>query len=154
MRIFKHLFFIIPSIVFIVLSSCQLQEPSKNHGILFLENRYEKLKVNTHNKNDIIRIIGSPHTKSVDNNDSWIYIERVLTKGSFHKLGQNVVKSNNVLILSFDKYGILKEKDFLNKSDLKKLEFSKKITDNNLSKKSFVQSFLSSVRSKMYSRKK
>ena len=154
MRIFKHLFFIIPSIILIVLSSCKLQEPSKNHGILFLENRYEKLKVNTHNKNDIIRIIGSPHTKSVDNNDSWIYIERVLTKGSFHKLGQNVVKSNNVLILSFDKYGILKEKDFLNKSDLKKLEFSKKITDNNLSKKSFVQSFLSSVRSKMYSRKK
>lgn len=154
MRIFKHLFFIIPSIILIVLSSCKLQEPSKNHGILFLENRYEKLKVNTHNKNDIIRIIGSPHTKSVDNNDSWIYIERVLTKGSFHKLGQNVVKSNNVLILSFDKYGILKEKDFLDKSDLKKLEFSKKITDNNLSKKSFVQSFLSSVRSKMYSRKK
>ena len=154
MRIFKHLFFIIPSIFFIVLSSCQLQEPSKNHGILFLENRYEKLKVNTHNKNDIIKIVGSPHTKSVNNDDSWIYIERVLTKGSFHKLGQNVVKSNNVLILSFNKYGILKEKNFLDKSDLKKLEFSKKITDNNLSKKSFVQSFLSSVRSKMYSRKK
>ena len=41
----------------------------------------------------------------------WIYIERVLTKGEFHKLGQNVLKENNVLVLTFDKYGILKIKN-------------------------------------------
>ena len=134
----------------IFLLNCQLQEPTKNHGILFLENRSNQLKVNINNQNDVIKLIGNPHTKSVSNEDSWIYIERILTKGDFHKLGQNVIKTNNVLILTFDKYGILKRKDFLDKDDINKLKFSKKITENNLSRKSFVQSFLQSVRSKMY----
>tara|TARA_B100000963_G_scaffold318496_1_gene299670 strand:+ start:976 stop:1440 length:465 start_codon:yes stop_codon:yes gene_type:complete len=139
---------------FIFLLNCQLQEPTKNHGILFLENRSNKLKVNVDNKNDVIKLIGNPHTKSVSNEDSWIYIERVLTKGGYHKLGQNVLKTNNVLVLTFDKYGILKEKDFLDKNDINKLKFTKKITESNLSKKSFVQNFLSSVKSKMYRNRK
>ena len=142
---------IITLVVFsIILNACQLQEPTKNHGILFLENRSNKLVINSDNKNDVLKIIGNPHTKSIDNDDNWIYIERVLTKGSYHKLGKNVVKSNNVLVLTFDKYGVLKNKSFLNKNDIKKLKFSEKITENNLSKKSFVQKFLSSLKAKMY----
>ena len=84
---------------FIFLVNCQLQEPTKNHGILFLENRSAQLKLNVNNKNDVLKLIGSPHTKSISNEDSWIYIERILTKGAYHKLGQNVVKTNNVLVL-------------------------------------------------------
>ncbi len=139
---------------FIFLLNCQLQEPTKNHGILFLENRSNQLKVKVNNKNDVLKLIGNPHTKSISNEDSWIYIERVLTKGSFHKLGQNIVKTNNILVLTFDKYGVLVQKDFLNKNDINKLEFSEKITENNLSKKSFVQNLLQSVRSKMYQNRK
>ena len=135
---------------FIFLVNCQLQEPTKNHGILFLENRSAQLKLNVNNKNDVLKLIGSPHTKSISNEDSWIYIERILTKGAYHKLGQNVVKTNNVLVLTFDKYGILKKKDLLNKDDINKLKFSQKITENNLSKKSFVQNLLQSLRTKMY----
>ena len=140
--------------IFIFLLNCQLQEPTKNHGILFLENRSNQLKVNVNNKNDVIKLIGNPHTKSISNEDNWIYIERVLTKGSYYKLGQNIVKTNNILVLTFDKYGILKEKDFLDKNDINKLKFSEKITENNLSKKSFVANFLQSVRSKMYQNRK
>ena len=139
---------------FIFLLNCQLQEPTKNHGILFLENRSKQLKVKVNNKNDVLKLIGNPHTKSISNEDTWIYIERVLTKGSFHKLGQNIVKTNNILVLTFDKYGVLIQKDFLNKNDINKLEFSEKITENNLSKKSFVQNLLQSVRSKMYQNRK
>lgn len=145
----KHYIKILILSACIILQNCQLQEPIKNHGILFLENRSNQLNVNINNKNDVIKLIGNPHTKSINKND-WIYIERVLTKGSYHKLGKHIVKTNNVLILTFDKYGILSNKEFLNKNDLNKLEFSKKITKNNLSKKSFVQSFLASIRSKMY----
>lgn len=119
---------------------------------MFLENRSNQLKIKTNNKNDVLRLIGNPHTKSIDKND-WIYIERVLTKGSYFKFGQNVVKTNNVLVLTFDKYGILTNKNLLNKDDLKKLKFSKKITENDLAKKSFVQSFLSSIKQKMYGNK-
>ena len=109
------------------------------------------MKVNKHNKNDVIKLIGSPHTKSFKNNNDWIYIERILTKGSFHRLGQNVLKTNNVLVLSFNKYGILDKKNFLTQDDLNKLSFSKDITDNDLAKRSFIESFLSSIKSKMYS---
>ena len=140
--------------LFIILVNCQFQEPTKNHGILFLENRSNQLKAELNNKNDVVRLLGQPHTKSISNVDDWIYIERVMTKGSYHRLGQNVLKSSNVLVLTFDKYGVLKEKRFLNKNDIKKMTFSKKETENNLSKKSFVESFLSSVKTKMYGNRK
>ena len=90
------------------------------------------------------------HTKSIDNKNKWIYIERVLTKGKYHKLGKNVLKSNNVLVLKFDKYGILKEKIILDKFDKNSLVFSESTTQNQMSQKSFVEKFLSSIREKMY----
>ena len=150
LSLFKnHIFFLIFTSLFI-LNGCKLQEPTKNHGILYLENRAKKLTINRSNKNDAIRVIGNPHFKSIDNNLEWIYVERVLTKGEFIKLGQNVLKTNNVLILIFDKYGVLKEKNFIDKSSKNKLKFSQVSTDNSLSQKSFTEKFLESLRKKMY----
>ena len=147
----NHILYLV--IILLIFTGCQLKEPSKKHGILFLENRSNQLKISKNNKNDVLKLIGKPHVKSINDENNWYYIERVLTKGEFHKLGQNVVKVNNVLVLSFDKYGILEKKDFYDKNDIRKVNFSKKITENNLSKTSFVESFLSSIRSKMYSNK-
>tara|TARA_B110000971_G_C19796456_1_gene402230 strand:+ start:178 stop:639 length:462 start_codon:yes stop_codon:yes gene_type:complete len=137
-------------IVFFILIGCKLQEPTKNHGILFLKNRADKLTVDVSNKNDVLSIIGNPHSKSISNDDDWIYIERVLTKGEFLKLGQNVLKTNNVLVLSFDKYGVLKEKYFIDKNDKNKIAFSENSTENKLSQSSFVEKFLQSLKTKMY----
>jgi outer membrane protein assembly factor BamE (lipoprotein component of BamABCDE complex) len=137
-------------IVFFILIGCKLQEPTKNHGILFLKNRADKLTVDVSNKNDVLSIIGNPHSKSISNDDDWIYIERVLTKGEFLKLGQNVLKTNNVLVLSFDKYGILKEKYLIDKNDKNKLTFSENTTENKLSQSSFIEKFLQSLKTKMY----
>ena len=138
---------------FILLLGCQLKEPQKNHGILFLENRSAKLKVDVSNQNDVIKSIGHPHSKSINDENEWFFVERTLTKGEFHKLGKNILKESNILILKFDKYGILKEKMLLTKEDIKKLSFSDKETSNELSQKSFVQNFLSSLRDKMYKKK-
>ena len=138
-------------LVFIILISCKLQEPLKTHGIIFLENRSQKLVLNKSNKNDVIRIMGRPHIKEDEINQSWIYLERILSKGKYHKLGRHILKENNILVLNFDKYGVLKNKKFLKKEDLKKLEFSQKITENELTQKSFVQKFLQSIKQKMYS---
>ena len=118
--------FKIITFLFIILSACQFQEPTKNHGIIFLENRSNKLVVSKSNKNDVLNIIGEPHSKSINNNDEWIYIERVLTKGEYHKLGQNILKANNILVLNFNKYGVLEKKSFYKKEDIKELTFSKK----------------------------
>ena len=141
-------------LVFIILISCKLQEPLKTHGIVFLENRSQKLVLNQSNKNDVIRIMGRPHIKEDEINQSWIYLERILSKGKYHKLGRHILKENNILVLNFDKYGVLKNKKFLKKEDLKKLEFSQKITENELTQKSFVQKFLQSIKQKMYSNQK
>ena len=139
-------------IIFFLLG-CQLQEPAKNHGILFLENRSNKLVVNKSNKNDVEAIIGKPHSKSISNIDLWFYIERTLVKGKYHKLGKHVLKSNNVLVLEFDKYGILKKKDLFDKDQIKELKFSENKTENKLTKRSFVEKFLQSVKQKMYGNK-
>ena len=152
-KVQNHLKFLI-SLLFFILIGCKLQEPTKNHGILFLENRSNQLKIKVNNKNDVKKMLGSPHTKSIADEDTWIYLERVLTKGEFLKLGQNIVKENNVLILKFDKYGVLSEKNFLDKESIKKISFSNKTTENSLTKQSFVESFLSSVKQKMYGNKK
>ena len=141
-------------VLFLILPACQFQQPYKNHGIIYLENRAKKLVVNKSNKNDVIQIIGQPHTKSLNNDKEWFYFERIFTKGEYHKLGRNLLKSNNVLIVEFDKFGVLKNKVFLNKSDLKKIKFSEEITENNLTQKSFVQRLLTSIKEKMYSNRK
>jgi len=143
----NHIFLFI---IFIILNGCQLQDPNKNHGILFLENRADKLVLKKTNKNDVIKILGNPHSKSIDNNDRWLYLERVLTKGEFHKLGQNILLDNNVLVLDFDKFGILSNKKLLTIEDKEDIKFSELKTENRLTKKSFVESFLSSIKSKMY----
>ena len=150
---FKYHISLFTFFILVILNACKLQEPSKNHGIVFLKNRSEKLELNKTNKNDVIRIIGQPHTKSINNNNDWIYIERVLTKGEYHKLGQNILKSNNVLVLSFNKYGILEKKTFLDKNDKKRLKFSNRETQNELTQKSFVEKLLTSIREKMYRNK-
>ena len=139
---------------FLILIGCQFQEPSNNHGIVFLENRSNKLKLNESNLNDVINIIGQPHTKSINNDMEWIYIERVFTKGNYHKLGRNVLKSNNVLVLNFDRYGILKQKLLIDKENKNKVKFSKSITENQITQKSAVEKFLSSIKEKMYSNRK
>ena len=153
--ILKHNFIYLVIIFFISvnLSNCQIKKTQKNHGIVFLKNRYEKLTVNKTNTNDVIRILGSPHTKSVKNNSEWIYIERVLVKGSFHKLGTNVISENNIAVLSFNKYGILKNKSFFDKQKIASLKFSDDKTSNDLGQSSFVSEFLQSIRSKMYGNK-
>ena len=140
--------------LFIILTACQLQEPTKNHGRVFLENRSNQLTINKSNKNDVIKIIGQPHSKSINDDDIWIYVERTLTKGKYHKLGQHVLKKNNTLVLKFDKFGILKDKEIYDKNNTNQIAFSNKETTNELSKRSFVETFLSSLKQKMYGNRK
>ena len=141
--------------LFFILIGCQFQEPLKTHGIMYIENRSEKLVVNKSNKNDVIKVMGKPQIKDNQaSGETWIYVERVLTKGKLLKLGQNIVKTNNILVLNFSKYGILKEKNLLNKEDRNDIQFSMRNTENNISQKSFVQKFLQSIKTKMYSNRK
>ena len=146
----KYLLFII--IFFII--GCQRHEVIKTHGISYLEKREKLIIVNTSNKNDTIKIFGQPATKGMTDNNLWIYIERTKTRGKLLKLGRDYLKKNNVLVLEFNKYGVLVKKDFYKKENMKKLSFTKSITKNEIRRENFIRSFLSSIRQKMQSRRK
>jgi len=131
------------------LSNCTLNKVVQHHGVHNLEKKQSKLKVNKSNKNDIIKIIGPPSTKSSFDNDIYIYIERKTSSSRLTKLGKKVLIKNNVLILDIDKKGILIAKKFLNKDDMKKIKFDEDETSANYTKRSFVYNFLSSVRQRI-----
>ena len=133
----------------VFLSNCQKNRVIKTHGLFYLQNRAVLLKIQTSNRNDVIKILGKPHTKSIHEQNTWIYIERTRTKGKLLKLGRNVLLNNNVLVLKFDKYGILEEKLFYDKKDMNKYKFAKAETKNTVRRGTFVQSFVNSLKQKM-----
>ena len=140
--------------IFLFIISCQRNEIVKTHGIAFLEKREKLIFVKKSNKNDVISIFGQPSTKGMNDDNLWIYIERTLEKGKLLKLGRNYLKKNNVLVLEFDKYGILADKKLSTMDDMQKLVFVEDITENEIRKQNFINSFLSSIRQKMQSRRK
>ena len=133
---------------------CSQNEVIKTHGVAYLEKREKLIIVNESNKNDTIAIFGQPSTKGMVDDNLWIYIERTRTRGKLLKLGRNYLKKNNVLVLEFDKYGILKKKEFYDKDNMKKLTFAKNITENEIRRENFIYSFLSSIRQKMQTKRK
>ena len=148
----KNTYLLLIIIFFII--GCQQNEVIKTHGISYLEKREKLIILNQSNKNDTIKIFGQPATKGMTNNNLWIYIERTKTRGKLFKLGREYLKKNNVLVLEFNKYGILAKKDFYNKENMKELKFTKTITENEIRRENFIRSFLSSIRQKMQTRRK
>ena len=128
---------------------CQRNKVIKSHGIIFLEKREALLKTSVTNKNDVVGILGQPHIRSMKDKNTWLYIERTKTRGSVHRLGQNILLNNNVLVVKFNKYGILEEKIFYDKNKMNDHKFKKEVTDNVVKRGSFLESFLSSIRRKM-----
>ena len=137
-----------------LLYGCQRNEVIKTHGISYLDKREKLIVLNKSNKNDVVDILGHPATKGMTNENLWIYIERTQTRGKLTKLGRNYLKKNNVLVIGFDKYGVVMNKKFYDKDNMKKVEFAKTETTNDIKTENFVYSFLSSIRQKMETKKK
>ncbi len=140
---------IIFTILIIFISNCSLNKVVKHHGVHFLDKKQEKLVLNVSNKNDILKKLGPPSTESTFDNDIWIYIERKETKTSMTTLGRRKLTVNNVLIIEINDMGILVDKKFLDKDDMKVVNFSKNKTGVITSKESFVYEFLNTLRQKI-----
>ena len=133
----------------VLLASCSLNKVIQHHGVHNLEKKQAKLKINYTNKNDIIKLIGPPSSKSSFDNDVYIYIERKTSSSKLTKLGRKKLIKNDVLVLEIDNTGILLSKKFYNQNDMNKINFDENITGINYSKRSFIINFLSSVRQKI-----
>ena len=142
-------------ILFIILvtTSCSVKPIDNYHGVAFLEKKQKELLINKSNKNDIIKILGSPSTESILEDDLWIYIENRKSKSSILKLGKEIVLTSNILVLEIDKKGILKSKKFFNIDDQNELSFNKSETATS-DKDSFVYGVISSIKQKIDSPKR
>jgi outer membrane protein assembly factor BamE (lipoprotein component of BamABCDE complex) len=136
-------------IIALFFSSCNLKNVEMHHGVHFLEKKQEKLIVNKSNKNDILKLLGSPSTKSTFDNDLWIYIERKTDQSSLVKFGAEKIIINNVLVLEIDNRGMLEKKEFLDLNSMQFVKFSEQTTENQNTKNTFLYDFLSSLRQKI-----
>jgi len=133
----------------IIVSNCAFKKVVKHHGVPFLDKKQSSLVVNKTNKNDIMKILGNPSTKSKFDNDIWIYIERKQTQSNLINLGKMKIFKNNVLVLEIDKLGILKKKNFYNKDDMKTIKMVDATTQTGFKKNMFIYEFMSSMRQKI-----
>ena len=131
------------------ISACTLKKVEKHHGVHYLNKKQEKLTVNQSNKNDILKLLGSPSTKSNFDNDIWIYIERKTDNSIIVNFGNKKIMVNNVLILEINNMGLLEKKEFLDLTNMQNLKFTEQITENQYKKNTFVYEFLSSMRQKI-----
>ena len=123
---------------------------NKSHGTVGIEEKYEFLKLNENNSNDIVSLLGPPSTKSKFDDNLWIYIERNKIKRSIFKLGKEKYVSNNVLVLKLDSKGLLKDKKIYSLKDMDdKYKFSEDITSISYQNNSFVYNLLSSIKQRI-----
>ena len=141
--------FFILIITLLFIQNCSLNKVVKRHGVQNLEKKSEKIVLKQTNKNDIFELLGPPSTYSLGSIQTLIYIERATSSSKLTKLGGHKLLENNVLVIEIDKKGMVSKKEFLNKNDMKKINFKKKITEKKYSDKDFVYDFLSSVRKKI-----
>ena len=135
--------------LFLILSNCSFKPVVKHHGVPSLEKKQKSLIINKTNKNDIVKILGSPSTTSKFDNDIWIYIERKQTQSKLKNLGRMKIFKNDVLVLEIDDYGILNKKEFYNKDDMENIKISEATTQSGFKKNSFIYEFMSSMRQKI-----
>ena len=145
MSFIKYIIFIL----FIFITNCSGNKVSNLHGTKALEAKFEQIKVNETNKNDLIKIIGTPSTISDFDKNKWFYIERNKTNQSLFKFGAQKINKNNILIVELNNAGILKNKKLLNLDDMNDLKYLKTETNKDFKNKDVIYGVFSSLREKI-----
>ena len=141
----RNLFFFI---LFFFTLNCSINKVSNLHGFRFVDTKLDKIELNKSNKNDVRKIIGPPSSKSTFNN-SWLYFERKKTNQSLFKLGKKTISRNNILIIEFNKMGLVKDKTLLNLNDMNDIKIAEKKTEKDFTQDNFIYNLLSTLRNKI-----
>ena len=142
----KKIFIIL---IILINTSCSFKNVVKHHGVHFLEKKQTELKILESNTNDTKKILGYPSTKNTFDNDIWIYIERKTTVSQIKTLGKKKLLTNNVLVLEFNRRGILLKKDFYTMKDMNDIKVAEDKTDVLSQKDTFVRSIINTLRQKI-----
>ena len=136
-------------IIFLFIVNCSGNKVSNFHGSKQLEAKFNLIKLNVSNKNDLVRLIGPPSSVSDFNNNKWFYIERLKTNQSLIKLGNQKIKKNNVLIVKMDKLGIVREKKLLDLESMNDVKYFKATTEKDFKRDNMLYNVFSSLREKI-----
>ena len=136
-------------IVFIFILNCSGNKVTNYHGAKLLSSKYDLIKVNVTNKNDLVEIIGPPSTISDFNKNIWFYFERLKTNQSLVKLGAQKIKKNNILVVELNDKGILKSKRLLDLNDMNDIKYIKTVTSKEFKNDNFIYGIFSSLREKI-----
>ena len=136
-------------IIFLFTVNCSGNKVSNFHGSKQLEAKFNLIKVNVNNKNDLIKLIGPPSSVSDFNNNKWFYIERLKTNQSLIKLGNQKIEKNNVLIVELDKFGIVKGKKLLDLKNMNDVKYLKTTTEKDFKNENILYNIFSSLREKI-----
>ena len=145
MFVIKILYFLL----FIITINCSGNKVSNYHGVKLLDAKFDKIKLNITNKNDLYKIIGPPSFKSEFNENKWFYVERLKTNQSLFKFGQQKIKKNNVLIVEISNEGLLINKKILNLNNMNDVKYLKKETSKEFQNKNVLYDVFSSLREKI-----
>tara|TARA_Y100000816_G_C25981047_1_gene512221 strand:+ start:425 stop:886 length:462 start_codon:yes stop_codon:yes gene_type:complete len=145
MFVIKILYFLL----FIITINCSGNKVSNYHGVKLLDAKFDEIKLNITNKNDLYKIIGPPSFKSEFNENKWFYVERLKTNQSLFKFGQQKIKKNNVLIVEISNEGLLINKKILNLNNMNDVKYLKTQTNKEFQNKSVLYDVFSSLREKI-----
>ena len=134
--------------VFLFTLNCSINKVSNQHGFRLIETKYEKIQLNKANKNDIRQLIGPPSSKS-DFDDIWFYIERKKTNQTLMKLGKKKISKNNIILIEFNKMGLVSDKKLLNLNNMNDLKFAENKTKKRFSQDNLLYGILSTFREKI-----
>ena len=140
--------YILSIFIFLFTLNCSINKVSNVHGSRFIETKYNKIIINKSNKNDVRKIIGPPSSKSIFNN-TWFYIERKKVNQSLFKLGKKKISSNNIVVLEFNKMGVVSKKNLLNLDNMNDIKIAEKITKKKFSQDNVLYNIMSSLRDKL-----
>ena len=136
-------------ILLLFIINCTGNKVSNYHGVKSLDSKYDLIKLNVTNRNDLIKIIGPPSIKSDFNKNKWFYLERLKGNQSLFKLGAQKVKKNNILVVELNNSGVLIYKKLLNLEDMNDIKYLKKQTDKEFESRNVLYDVFSSLREKI-----
>ena len=136
-------------IIFLFIVNCSGNKVSNFHGSKQLETKFNIIKVNKTNKNDLVKLIGPPSSVSDFDNNKWFYIESLKTNQSLIKLGNQKIEKNNVLIVQLDNSGIVREKKLLDLENMKDIKYLNTTTEKDFKNESILYNIFSSLREKI-----
>jgi len=135
--------------IFLLTLSCGNNKVVKSHGFFALEEKSNKIELLKSNKNDVIEIIGKPSTISLFNDNTWYFIQRETVNQSVFKLGKSKIIKNNILLVSFNDYGVVNFKKLYNIDDMNMIKIDKNETVKDFEKRSKIGKVLKSLEQKI-----